>query len=118
MIILIWIVSFLIIISKFLDCYTTSTQITDLNQERNPLARKVMERIGIHTTIWTIFGLSIIIVGLSIWVLFVFYNTIVYKVLFISLGTFIAFTQFAVAHTNMTKRLNFFTKILLKYYTK
>lgn len=114
----IWIVSFLIISSKFLDCYTTSSQITSTNQERNPIARIIMKRFGIHTTIWTIFSLSIIIVGLAVWLLFTFYNTTFYKALFVSLGVFITFTQFAVAYTNKTKRLNIFTKLLLKKYTK
>lgn len=114
----IYITSFLILFSKYLDCYTTSSQITYLSQERNPIARKMMERYGIHTTIWAIFGLAIIIVSLSVWLLFAFYNTTLYKILFILLGTFLALIQFAVAHTNKTKRLNFFTKILLKRYSK
>lgn len=114
--IFIWIVSFLIIISKFLDCYTTSIQITSLNQERNPIARKVMKKFGIHTTIWTVFGISIVIVGISIWLLFAFYNTVPYKISYIFLGAIVALTQFAVAHTNKTKQLNLITKILLRYY--
>lgn len=113
MIAIIYIISALIIISKYLDCYTTSSQITSVTQERNPLARKIMKRLGVHTTIWVIFGLTIIIVGISIWLLFSFYDTTFYKVLFIALGLFVALTQFAVAHTNKTKRLNMFTRFLL-----
>jgi hypothetical protein len=89
-----------------------------VNQERNPIARKIMKLFGIHTTIWAVFGLSIIIVGVSVWLLNSFYNKLFYKVLYISLGIFIAFTQFAVAHTNKTKRLNIFTRLLLKKYMK
>ena len=114
----IYFISFLILFSKFLDCYTTSSQITSLNQERNPIARKFMKRFGIHKTIWTIFAISIIIVAFLVVLLFLFYNTIFYKITYIVLGTFISFTQFAVAHTNKTKRLNAFTKLLLKNYTK
>ncbi|HMY43749.1 MAG TPA: hypothetical protein PLJ37_11500 [Chitinophagales bacterium] len=110
---IIYIVSFLVVMSKFLDCYTTSSQITSVEQERNPLARKIMNRYGIHTTIWGIFGLTIIIVGISIWLLFNFYNTTLYKVFYIVLGLIVALTQFAVAHTNKTKRLNIFTRFLL-----
>jgi hypothetical protein len=75
MTVVIYIISALIIISKFLDCYTTTSQIISVTQERNPLARKVMKRFGIHTTIWGIFGLTIVIVGISIWLLFSFYDT-------------------------------------------
>jgi hypothetical protein len=110
---IVYIISSLIIISKFLDCYTTSSQITSVTQERNPLARNIMRRLGVHTTIWGIFGLTIIIVGFSIWLLFSFYDTTFYKALFIGIGLFVALTQFAVAYTNKTKRLNKFTRFLL-----
>ncbi len=113
MTVVIYIISASIIISKFLDCYTTTSQITSVSQERNPLARKVMKRFGIHTTIWGIFGLTIIIVGISIWLLFRFYDTTFYKVFYIALGLLVTLTQFAVAHTNKTKRLNKFTRFLL-----
>lgn len=115
--IVICMVSFLVIGTKFLDCYTTSTKINSLSEERNPIARKLMKRFGIHKTIWLIFAISILIVGLSNFLLFTFYKTIVYKILYISLGTFIAMTQFAVALTNKTKKLNIFTKLLLKKYS-
>ena len=110
---IIYIVSALIIISKCLDCYTTSSQITSVTQEKNPLAREIMKQFGVHTTIWTFFILSIVIVGISTWLLFRFYDTTFYKVIFITIGSFVALTQFAVAHTNKTKRLNIFTKFLL-----
>lgn len=109
----IYIISTLIIASKFLDCYTTSTQITTVAEERNPLARKAMKQFGVKTTIWIIFGLTILIVGVSIWLLFSFYDATFYKVIFIAIGLFVALTQFAVAHTNKTKRLNMFTRFLL-----
>lgn len=113
MTIIIYIISALIIISKFLDCYTTSSQITSVNQESNPIARKVMKRIGVYTTIWAIFGLAIIIVAISIWLLFSFYDSVFYKIIFIAIGLFVVMLQFAVAHTNKTKRLNIVTKFLL-----
>lgn len=116
--VLIIIISILILASKFLDCYTTSSQINSLCQEKNPIARKFMKRFGIHTTIWIVFALSIIIVAFSVVLLFVFCNTMFYKITYVVLGTFISFTQFAVAHTNKTKRLNILTKLLLTNYTK
>lgn len=115
---LIWIISFLLIGSKFLDCYTTSTQITSLRQERNPKARKMMELLGIQPAIWIMFGLTILIVGISVWLLFTSLNTTFYKVIFLMLGTVIAWMQLAVAHSNHTKRLNAFTRYLLKRYSR
>lgn len=115
---LIWLVSILIIGSKFLDCYTTSTQITSLRQEKNPRARKMMQRFGIQTTIWTVFGFTILIVGLSVWLLFTSFNSIFYQVIYVILGVVISWMQFAVAHSNHTKRLNAFTRYLSKRYSK
>jgi hypothetical protein len=112
------IISILIIASKYLDCWTTSTQITNPNQERNPIARKLFEKFGSQTVIWIIFGLTILIVGLSLLILFKLYNTNLYKVLFIIIGLIVSTSQFAVAHTNKTRRLNFITKVLMKRYGK
>lgn len=112
--ILVYIVCFLMVFSKFLDCYTTSSKITTITQEKNPLARKLMTLFGVHTTIWGIFGLTILIVVLSVWLLKTFCNTTIYKVVFIHLGILVSVTQFAVAHTNWSKRPNFLTKFLLK----
>ncbi len=112
----IFIVSFLIILSKFLDCYTTSTQISALSQERNPLARIFMKKFGIQKTIWGVFFLAIIIVSISNWLLFTYYDKTIFKVIFIIISLIVSISQFAVAHTNKTKKLNFFTKFLLKIY--
>ena len=114
----IWFVSILIIGSKFLDCYTTSTQITSLRQEKNPRARKMMQRFGIQTTIWTVFGLTILIVVLSVWLLFSCFNALFYQVIYVILGIVISWMQLAVAHSNHTKRLNAFTRYLSKKYSK
>ena len=113
----VWIVAGLIIGSKFLDCLTTSMKITSINQEQNPIARKFMHCMGVQSTIWLIFGLSIIIVGISIWLLFNFYNSFMYKIGFICFGACIAIIQFAVAHTNYTRRLNVITRFLMKRYS-
>lgn len=110
---IVYIISAFIITSKFLDCYTTSSQIAAITQEKNPIASKIMERIGIQTTIWGFFGLSALIVSISVWSIFRFYDTLLYKSLYVILGLFISLIQFAVAHTNQTKRLNIITRFLL-----
>jgi len=115
---LVYSVAFVIILSKFLDCWTTSTQITYPNQERNPMARNLFNRFGSQTTIWVIFGLTILIVGISLWLLFSYYNTNLYKSLYLLIGLIVSIAQFAVVHTNKTQRFNFVTKILMKRYGK
>ena len=113
--IFIFLVCLLILVSKYLDCLTTSSNITNLNQEKNPIARKIMYRLGIKNTIWGIFVLTVIIVILSVLLLFNYYNTTFYKVAFVIIGLIVSIIQFAVAHTNKTYRLNFLTKYLIKF---
>ena len=112
------IVSILIIGSKFLDCWTTATQISNPNQERNRIARNLFKRFGSKKVIWGIFGLTILIVVISLWFLFKIYNTNIYKLMYLLVGLILTIAQFAVAHTNKTRRLNFVTKILMKRYNK
>lgn len=107
-----------IIVSKFFDCWTTSVQITNPSQERNPIARNLFKRFGSQKVIWGIFGLTILIVGISLWFLFTIYNTNIYKALYLIIGLIITIAQFAVAYTNKTRKLNFVTRILMKRYSK
>jgi hypothetical protein len=109
----IYIITFLIILSKYADCHTTATQISAIHQERNPLARKLMHKFGIQPTIWGIFLLSIVITLLSLWLLVAYFNSHPMKLLYILFGALTTIIQFAVAHTNQTKRLNRITRFLL-----
>ncbi len=108
----------IIIVSKFWDCLSTALYITHPDQESNPIARKWMERLGINTVIWGIFGLSVVLLSLVLYLLFTRYNTPYYKTIFILVGTLISLIQFSVAHTNTTKKLNFITRILLRIYSR
>ncbi len=114
----IYIISILIVFSKFFDCWTTSIQIINPSQERNPIARNLFKRFGSQKVIWGIFGLTILIVGISLWLLFTIYNTNIYKALYLILGLIVSIAQFAVAYTNKTRKLNFVTRILMKRYSK
>jgi len=112
----VFIISLCIIISKYLDCKTTSCQITNPDQELNPLARRIFKRFGINTSIWIIFIFTIIIVAVNVWVVFRYYNVNAYKVLFLFTGSLITFFHLAVARTNITKKLNMFTRHLANFY--
>ncbi|PIE87897.1 MAG: hypothetical protein CSA04_04670 [Bacteroidetes bacterium] len=116
--IFVFIISITIVVSKFFDCWTTSTQIKDPNQERNPIARYLFVRYGSQKVIWGIFGLTIGIVGITLWLLFLFYNTNLYKLLYGIIGIIVTMIQLAVAHTNKTKKPNFVTRFLIKRYSK
>ena len=111
---LIAIVSILIIVSKFLDCQTTASRITNPMQEQNPITRKLMLRFGTMKVIWFIFIICILIVLLSLWLIFGFYTSNFHKLTYIIGGMFVSLVQFAVAHTNKTMELNLITKFLLR----
>lgn len=115
---IVYLIAGLIILSKFLDCYTTSVRISSAGQERNPFARKLMKRFGIQNVIWGIFVLTILIVLFTLWMLLTYYDSLIYKLLFVFAGLFISIIQFAVAYTNNTGKLNTITKFLLRRYSK
>lgn len=110
------IISFLIVISKFLDCYSTVKGLKNSNNtERNPIALFLMNRFGTTNTIWGIFVFTVLITGASLYYIFTS-NDIIFDIGFIIIGSIVAFTQFAVAKTNFNGEYNFFTKIVDNIY--
>lgn len=75
-----------------------------------------MKLIGVKTTIWLIFILTLIILFFIIFIFQSFFENKVYYYSFIIIGIIISAVQFAVALTNYTKKYNFITKTLLKIY--
>jgi bacteriorhodopsin len=114
--IIIGVVSLLIVATKFLDCYTTARGVRGVEQEVVPFAALLMKKIGVQTTIWGIFGLSVLLVIFAVILLFGPPAGSLYRWAYVILGTGIAVIQFAVAHTNHTKRFNAVTRTILKTY--
>ena len=112
--ILIIISAFLLIVSKFLDCYTTQFEMKEINEENNRIAKYLMNRFGKSVIIW---GVFIIVIIISILLMFKGLNTtsILYRWGFIILAVFISILQFSVAYANHTKKLTFFTRIISKF---
>lgn len=106
--------SLLVIVSKFLDCYTTDRVVREIRQERNPLARWLMQRLGMRFTIWGIFVLTVLLVIAALYMLYGDDPSILYKLAYIAIALFSSGAQAAVAHTNATGRLNVFTRFLLR----
>lgn len=106
------VVAILIIVSKFLDCYSTFKGIKhNHGLERNPLARFLMKKIGFNTTIWSVLTFTVIISTLSLYYVFKNENQI-FSIGFIIFGLIISILQFLVVHTNITGNKNIFTKKL------
>ena len=115
---ILYISSLLIIISKFLDCYSTSININN-NQllEQNKLARYFMKKFGVQKAIWYIFIFTILVTVLSlIWVIKV--DLLIYDILFIFIALVISAIQLSVAHQNYYRKQNLITKYLMRIYNK
>lgn len=111
---MIFITAFALIISKFLDCWTTQQKIISPKNEKNKLARELMENYSPKKVIWGTFLLAGCIVALSTWGILTYYTYPVYKFFFICLGSFITIVQLAVAKNNFTGEPNVITKKIQK----
>lgn len=112
--VLIYTTAFAMILSKFLDCWTTQLKIKSPGNEKNILARGLMENYSTKKVIWGTFLLAGFIVALSTWMLLTYYPHPVYKILFICIGSFITIVQLAVAHHNFTGKPNPITRKIQK----
>lgn len=107
----IWIVIGLLVITKFMDAYTTMRRIQGISHETNPVARKLMGRLGVKPAIWAIFGLAVVIIGLAGWL--VLNLGVFFQVVFIVVGLLVVVVQAAAAQANWTGRQNAVTLWLL-----
>ena len=114
----VWLISGMIIFSKFLDCITTVRKIKFVYWEQNPIARKLMNTFGVSKTVWGVFILTVLTVALSQWLVMNRLNTATGKILYIILGGIITLTHILIAWSNHTGRLNFFTRMLNEFYSR
>jgi uncharacterized RDD family membrane protein YckC len=111
---MVFIVAFLLILTKAMDALSTARRIRYIGQEANPLARRLMRRIGVGPAIGLVFLLACGIVSLSVFLLYKSFDRTWYKLLFILAGGLIAFVQAAVAESNHRGRTNAVSRWLLK----
>ena len=110
-----YIVSAAIIITKFFDCITTQQKIRGIGMEMNPIARVMMQRIGIKGTIWLIFAVTIVITILcQVWIQLTT-ESILWDYYYMLMGTFTAIVQGAKALNNHIGRSNLITKNMFKF---
>ena len=108
------IVVILLVISKLMDVLSTLSRIRSVNVESNPIARGLMQKMGIKTSVWLIFlvSLTIILIAGSIALSF----GILYQVFFVLMGLLVSIVQFSVAHSNWTGKGNLITRYLLRFH--
>ena len=108
---LVYITAGFMILSKFLDCYSTQLRIKNLHDETNLIGRSFM-KLGIKKGIWLVFLISLLIILGSTFLVFEYYSTLLYQWLFVITGIFTSIVQFAVAHNNYYGRDNKITRII------
>lgn len=113
--IMVFAVALLLILTKALDALSTARRIRHIGQEANPLARWLMERIGVRPAIWLVFLLACGIVVLSVILLYLWFEGTWYKWVFIVAGSLISFVQAAVAESNHKGRTNAVSRWLLRW---
>ena len=108
-------VSAAIIITKFFDCITTQRKIKGIGMEMNPIARVIMQRIGIKGTIWLIFAITIVMTILGqVWIQLKT-ESILWNYCYIVTGTFTVIVQGATALNNHKSKANLITKTMFRF---
>ena len=113
--ILVFLTAALLVLTKWFDCISTSRQIRFIGQEQNGMARKLMRKIGIKPAIWLIFLIHLLIVALSMWILYEYYDKALWKWIFIFIGICISVVQAAVGLSNHRGQLNAISRLVLKW---
>lgn len=115
---LVLIVAVLLMLTKALDAFSTARRIKHIGQEANPLARLLMERLGVRRAIWVVFVVSCGIIMLSVILIYHWMDHPWNKLIFIVLGILLSFVQAAVALSNEKGKSNPITRFLLKWIKK
>ncbi len=112
--VLISFVIFLLILTKLLDVLSTLRRIRYASNETNPFARKLMYRWGPKATVWFVFVLAVIIIGVAGYLAYLMGP--IFQIAFILVGIFISLVQFAVAAANWSGKDNLITRQVRKVY--
>ena len=116
MVICIYLAIILLVATKLLDVLSTLHRIKDANSETNPIARKVMARIGTRKAIWITFLIAICVIGIA--GVAAINSSIAGQILFLIAGILISCIQAAVAHANWHGVDNAISKLVRKAHLK
>jgi 4-hydroxybenzoate polyprenyltransferase len=115
---LVYITAAMLIITKFFDALTTHRRIRHTADEQNPLARRLMLRIGKGNAIWLIFFIAVVIVVLSLWLLYEKHHSFIWRSAYVLVGILISVVQASVAWANHVGKQNLITRWLLRHFMK
>lgn len=114
--VLIWLSALAVVISKYLDVWSTLQKLESPRDEKNPLAAYLMKRWGIKWTVWSVFVFTLIIVAYALLYTLVIEDTPQVKWTFVVIATLISIVQTGVVASNLSGRLNPVTQWLMKIY--
>ena len=120
-------VSGIMIVTQFFDCWSTMRLLTHPSQERNPIARKIMHRFGLRRSIIWIFwiwsALICLIAATLIWLLLSeaaaalpTWLRVTAALGYIIFGVCTGIVQSFVVRTNMTGRFNVVTRGVIRVF--
>lgn len=104
----VYLVIALLVVTKVCDVVSTSQRIVHPHGETNPIVRHMMIRVGTTKTVWVVFVLALIIIGLAGWAAII--GSIIMQALFILAGVAISIVQGSVAYGNWIGRDNIITR--------
>lgn len=104
----VYLVIALLVVTKLCDVASTAQKIGHSSAETNPIARRMMMRVGTTRAIWIVFVLALIIIGIAGAAAVAGGNLM--KSLFVVVGVSISIIQGAVAHCNWSGHDNAITK--------
>jgi len=104
----VYLVIALLVVTKFCDVASTVQRISHPDAETNPIARRMMIRVGTTKAIWSVFVLALIIIGVA--GVAAVMGSKMMQTLFITVGVTISIVQGAVALCNWTGRENAITR--------
>jgi len=108
MILCVYIVVALLVLTKLCDVASTLKRLGHPHAETNPIARPAMLRLGTTKTVWIVFALALVIIGLAGWA--ALNGCTIMQALFIFVGIAISIVQGSAAHCNWTRRDNAITR--------
>lgn len=103
-----------IIASKFLTSYISSHRSHAAYEEKNPVLRFFLNRFKLEHDEWLSFFCTILLTGISVYLLNTFYQATAYQVLFILAGFYTTILNLGAAHSSYFQRTNFITRRLLR----
>lgn len=111
---LIALISVEVIASKFLASYISSYRPDGPYEEKNPLLRFLLDRFKVDHDEWLSFFCTILVVGVSLYLLTSYYSGTAYQFLFIITGIYTTILNLGAAHSSYFRRTNFITRRLLR----